>query len=103
MIAGQHHTSFGSTVNNSVPTGISTWAPGILSGDYIKALAATNEGTLNSGLRGDVWIGYSHPMLSSDPGGLNELYFMVLNGLSDAKRNLGADATGNSHGLRLFE
>jgi hypothetical protein len=54
-----------------------------VSGDYINAIAATNMGTLNNGLRGDVWISYSHPMLSSDPGGLSELYFMVLNGLTD--------------------
>jgi hypothetical protein len=83
IIPGQHHTSFGSTVNNSVPSGTSTWAPGSVSGDYINAIAATNMGTLNNGLRGDVWISYSHPMLSSDPGGLSELYFMVLNGLTD--------------------
>jgi hypothetical protein len=82
MVPGQFQLST-FTFNNAIPTGISTWSAGSVNGDYIKAIAATNEGTLNNGLRGDVWVGYFHPMLSTDAGGLHELYFMILNGLSD--------------------
>lgn len=72
MIANQH----------SLPSNISAWDTS--ADPYIKTITATNLGSVNSGQPGDVLIGYFKPLheLLDGPDYQNQIYFMVLNGLT---------------------
>ncbi len=81
MKMGQYKNIF--TFNNPLPSGISAWNSSC--DPYITSISATNLGTLNNGLRGDVVIGY-FKALDEDfdgPSWQNQTYFMVTNGLCD--------------------
>ncbi len=82
---GQHKDASNATVSNDVPTGMQTWQAG--AGDpYLQSVTAVNLGTTNSGLRGDVLVGWFKVLDESmdGPDAQNQIYFMVLNGLTDA-------------------
>lgn len=71
-------------VENEMPDGVSRWDAG--ADPYITDVSATNQGSLNEGLRGDVVIGYFNPLLEEmdGPDYEDEIYFMILNGLTDS-------------------
>lgn len=77
----------GSTiVTNTAPSG---WSLGAFTANteyHISNISATNLGTENKGLRGDVVIGYFKPLPGLDTTtfftSLNPKYFMVVNGLT---------------------
>ncbi len=73
---GQHKLG-SSNVSNAQPDGVPLWGNGAGGNPYLTAVGATNIGGHNSGLPGDVVIGHFKPL-----EGPNDLYFMVLNGLS---------------------
>ena len=82
MEMGRHESS-SVTVDNSLPGGVSQWDAS--AGPYITNVSATNPGSRNNGLEGDVILGYFKALDSSfaDPGHEDDVYFMVVNGLSD--------------------
>ena len=86
MVMGQYKVG-SSNVTNPLPTGVLSWSSGTGGDPYLTGVSATNIGTVNSGLRGDVVIGHFKPMQ-----GANDLYFMIVNGLTDANGTL-ADTT----------
>ena len=81
MKMGRHMD--GGVVTNELPVGVSSWD--FAAGDYITNIEATNLGSKNDGLEGDVIVGYFKPLDASftDPGYEEDIYFMILNGLSD--------------------
>jgi hypothetical protein len=80
MILGQH----GSGIVNSTPEGITTNITG--ADPYITGITATNLGSKNNGLPGDVILGCFKVLEESMDGDdfSNQRYFMVTNGLIDA-------------------
>jgi len=66
-----------------VPEYCAQWHSGV--DPYITNITATNLGGWNDGLRGDVVVGYFVPLHESfdGPGYTGELYFLIVNGLSD--------------------
>jgi len=90
MLRGQHNPG---AVNNDLPgyeetTGgtpinISTWNSG--ADPYMTNLTVTNISGKNSGLDGDLFVGYFKPLAAefTNASHENDIYFMVLNGLSD--------------------
>jgi hypothetical protein len=82
---GQHKDSTSATVTNAVPDGMQTWQAG--AGDpYLRSCTVQNLGTLNDALPGDVLIGWFKLLDESfdGPDARNQIYFMVMNGLTDA-------------------
>ncbi len=78
MVRGAH----GSGTLNDLPAGVPEWSS--VADPYITGISATNQGTLNDGLRGDVVVGYFRPLIESLDGAFeNEIYFMIVNGLAD--------------------
>lgn len=86
MVMGQYKVG-SSNVTNPLPSGVPAWSSGRASDPYLTGVSATNIGTVNSGLKGDVVIGHFKPMQ-----GATDQYFMIVNGLTDATGNL-ADTT----------
>ena len=82
FVAGRNSAN---TANNPLPLDWKAWAAGSEGDPYITSISATNLGSTNGGLRGDVLVGYFNPLLESydGPDFSNELYFMITNGLSD--------------------
>ncbi len=82
MIMGLH----GSGSVNDIPSGITTGITVNEANPYITAVSASNLGSTNNGLRGDVIIGFFKPLHETFDGNAysNQKYFMVTNGLSDA-------------------
>ena len=82
MKMGRHEARI-STVNNRLPRGVSSWDN--TADPYITSIAATNLGSKNNGLEGDVIVGYFKPLDASftNLGHEDDIYFMILNGLSD--------------------
>lgn len=70
---------------NPTPIGMQNWVPGA-DDPYITSITAANLGATNSGLKGDVLVGYFKVLDESfdGPGHSDETYFMLTNGLSDA-------------------
>jgi len=82
MKMGQHKVlTF--NVDNGQPDGVSSWNAS--ADPYITNITATNLGSKNDSLPGDVIVGYFKPLDASftDPGHEDDLYFMIVNGLSD--------------------
>ncbi len=81
MKVGRHVE--GGATSNPLPVGVSPWEPGI--DPYIADIQATNLGSANNGLEGDVIVGYFMPLDVSftNPGYGDDIYFMVVNGLTD--------------------
>ncbi len=93
---GQHKNTSGVTVSNDYPavspddpanppSDALAWQPG--AGDpYLRSVAAVNPGSTNNGLPGDVLIGWFKVLDESfdGPNANGEIYFMVMNGLTDA-------------------
>ena len=79
MIVGSHAGS----VDNDLPAGVSSWTSS--ADPYITSITATNLGSKNDGLRGDVIVGYFEPLAAefTNSGHENDTYFMVTNGLTD--------------------
>ncbi|MCH2115707.1 MAG: PEP-CTERM sorting domain-containing protein [Pirellulales bacterium] len=84
MIMGEHDD--GGTVANTLPTAVTAWDSA--ADPYITSISATNLGSLNNSLRGDVIVGYFEPLspIYTDAGTADDddIYFMIVNGLSDS-------------------
>ena len=83
MIMGEHGSPSEPTPNVR-PFNVAPW--GSTADDPIKSITATNLGIKNSGLPGDVIVGYFKPLDASftNTGHEDDTYFMIVNGLSDA-------------------
>ena len=70
--------------SNALPPSVSAWDSA--ADPYITTISATNLGTKNNGLEGDVIIGYFNVLLESfdGPDDSDEIYFMIVNGLTDS-------------------
>ncbi len=81
MDVGRHMA--GGPVDNDLSSRISSWDAS--ADPYITGISATNNGSKNDGLEGDVIVGYfeSIDVSFSDVGFEDDIYFMILNGLSD--------------------
>lgn len=85
MVSGQHVVN-NQPVSNALPSRVSAWNTSV--DQYITDITVENIGQVNSGLAGDVMVGYFEPLqgltdamkagvFTSD----NPQYFMVMNGL----------------------
>lgn len=83
MSMGQHKNTSNVTVTNTLPSGMTAWNS--TADEFLKQVTATNMGTLNDGLKGDVIVGFLNPLDASlvEPGAEDDTYFMVVNGLTD--------------------
>jgi hypothetical protein len=83
MKMGKHSVGL-AQVTNTLPTGVASWHSEAV--PYITGISATNLGSKNSGLAGDVIVGSFKPLDASftNAGHANDAYFMIVNGLSDA-------------------
>ena len=83
MIMGQHDN--GQVVTNTLPTAVTAWDAS--ADPFITSISATNLGSLNNSLAGDVIVGYFEPLDEqfTDAGveDDDDIYFMIVNGLSD--------------------
>ena len=79
MKLGRH----GSGTTNSLPSGVSSFDS--TASPYLKGISATNLGSKNIGLAGDVIVGSFKPLDASftNTGYATDPYFMIVNGLSD--------------------
>jgi len=77
------YDGFWGTEDNPVPGYCAEWHSGV--DPYMTSVNANNPSGWNDGLRGDTYIGYFHPLHESfdGPDYNNELYFMIMNGLTD--------------------
>jgi hypothetical protein len=80
IVRGQH--GIGQT--NALPSGVAEWNDA--ADPYISSIVASNLGSKNNGLKGDVLVGYFEPLdeVFADDGFADDIYFMIVNGLSDA-------------------
>lgn len=80
MDMGRHKTSV--PVDNDLPSGVSAWDSA--ADPYVTNITATNLGSKNAGLEGDVIVGYFKPLDASftNPGFEDDIYFMPVNGLT---------------------
>lgn len=92
MKMGQH----GSGTANDLPATISAWSSGAV--PYMTAITATNLGSKNNSLAGDVIAGVFKPLDApyTNAGHENDPYFMIVNGLSDGT-GTAADCQQNIH------
>jgi len=69
--------------SNPLPAGVSAW--NAAADPFITNITATNLGDRNGGNEGDVIVGYFKPLEAefTNPGFEDDIYFMVVNGLSD--------------------
>ena len=83
LLMGEHQVQWWA-VDNVLPSGVSSWSPD--ADPYISSITADNLGSTNGGLEGDVIVGYFRPLFDSydAPEYEDEIYFMIVNGLSDA-------------------
>ena len=70
--------------NNTLPSGVLSWDSS--ADPYITSIAVTNLGSKNDDYEGDVIVGYFKPLHESftNAGHEDDIYFMIVNGLSDA-------------------
>ncbi len=83
FIPGRHMEG-ATPVTNSIPGGLANWSAGAGGDPYLSAVAVRTSSDLNSGLKGDVLLGF-FKVLREDMDGpaANEKYFMVTNALLD--------------------
>ncbi|MCC7351027.1 MAG: PEP-CTERM sorting domain-containing protein [Phycisphaerales bacterium] len=83
IVPGRHDTWYGDA-ENTLPSGVGRWSAG--ADPYIKDISASNPGSKNDGLDGDVLIGYFKPLGESftSHGHEGDVYFMIVNGLSSS-------------------
>ena len=79
MVMG-HYQDGSDTEKIPLPPGLRHWSPS--ADPYITSVTATNLGNANNGLPGDVILGYFKP-LAATFGDEDDIYFLVINGLSD--------------------
>ena len=82
MKMGSHGTGDG--VTNTLPYGVSAFDT--TTDPYLTGITATNLGTCNNGLPGDVLYGAYKPLepFLVEEGCEDDVYFMIVNGLSDS-------------------
>jgi hypothetical protein len=72
---------------NTKASNVTAWSASAASttDPYMTGITVTNLGTCNSGLEGDVVLGYFKPLDASlvAAGSENDKYFMIVNGLTD--------------------
>jgi hypothetical protein len=85
MKMGLHREKNGRDVQNAVPGGVQQWIA--TASPHVKDVTVTNLGSKNNGLAGDVILGFFKPLHPSftSTGHSDDVYFMVVNGLSDAE------------------
>ena len=95
MIMGQYKEG-DDTEEILLPPGVRRWSPS--ADPYITSITATNLGSTNNGLPGDVILGYFKLLDAAvtSPGEEDDLYFLVVNGLSDID-SLSADTEQQIH------
>ena len=86
---GEYDAGWLGTRDNPTPGYCAEWHSG--ADPYMTSINANNPGGWNDGLRGDVYIGYFNPLHESfdGPDYNNELYFMIMNGLTDVDASPG--------------
>ncbi len=86
------HMEGGDVVLNPLPVGVAAWDSG--ADPYITNIQATNFVGTNNGLEGDLVMGYFKPLDASftNPGHADDIYFMIVNGLTDPDPNSGTAA-----------
>ena len=94
-------TVFGETEDNPVPGYCAEWHSG--ADPYITSVNANNPSGWNDGLRGDTYIGYFHPLHESfdGPDYNNELYFMIMNGLTSVDASPAGVHAANNFGISI--
>lgn len=94
MKMGSHGTT---PVTNTLPTGVSTFDT--TADPYLTGITATNLGTCNNGLPGDVIYGAFKPLDASlvAEGCENDVYFMIVNGLTDGDATTAAECSQRIH------
>ncbi|OPA73631.1 hypothetical protein BVG16_27900 [Paenibacillus selenitireducens] len=96
FVPGQHKAG-SITVNNTAPDTVALW--NTAADPYIQSIQATNLGTTNNGLRGDVLVGYFEPLsgLTTQDASLlsspDAKYFMIMNGLTASTPSGSSSAT----------
>ncbi|MCK5852133.1 hypothetical protein KAH27_03800 [bacterium] len=82
-VQGRYHDGSG---NHYIPLPSYCAAWSSSADPYITSISASNLSSYNDGLEADVWIGYFTPLHEDFDGSSynNELYFMLLNGLSNS-------------------
>lgn len=80
FVRGKHGSGSGTT--NTLPGYAGDWSSS--NDPYMTGITATNLGSTNNGLRGDVIVGYFQPLLEDfdGPNFSNQVYFMITNGLT---------------------
>jgi len=86
---GQYDAGWLGTKDNPTPGYCAEWHSGV--DPYMTSVSANNPSGWNDGLRGDTYIGYFHPLHESfdGPDYNNELYFMIMNGLTSVDASPG--------------
>jgi hypothetical protein len=84
FVLGQHKNNDNSSVNfNQLASHAREWTNS--ADPYITAIRASNLGSVNHGLPGDVIVGYHKPLFEQfelSPAFRDQIYFMVVNGLT---------------------
>ena len=93
MIMGQYKEG-NDTADIPLPPGTRRWSPS--ADPYITSITATNLGSTNNSLPGDLIVGYFKPLAPSSPAEEDDIYFLVVNGLSDID-SLAADTKQRIH------
>jgi hypothetical protein len=77
------HLQSGWRYTNSLPSGMQEMST--TASPYLKGVSATNLGSNNDGLAGDVLVGFFKPLHASftNAGHADDTYFMIVNGLCD--------------------
>jgi len=85
FVAGQKLDSNNNIVTNPNPISISNWSQGAGNDAYLRGISASNIGTKDNNLRGDVLLSWFKVLDESLDGTdySNEVYFAVTNGLTD--------------------
>jgi len=101
LVPGQHLDKAGKPAGNGIPGLLKEWKPG--EDGFIERVQVFNLGQLNAKLPGDVVIGYFRPVLDffDEPALQRQnLYFMVLNGLTWGDHTLPPEQKGTAHETR---
>lgn len=86
FVLGKHRENYFFNVKNDLPDYTSEWSTAGDSDPYLTGISATNLGSKNNGLAGDIIIGQFKllsEVFDGDQYG-DQLYFMITNGLTDS-------------------